>query len=744
VTDKIEYIQEKDVLNTGRDKINKFAIAPALRAESNSLESKVAAQKANEKSSEVAQKQEQLEQKVESLVIESGTSDAEVVLSRPSEVFQRNFDSLPQRLEYTDGLLSVSNGELKSIQKAGIYEPASVPNTWTTDPSGRVLNISSSDFFELFYNKYVGTNEVGISVEKNYLGLDESGTYQITEFSFVPPHPKEKLLLTSGMHTYELPASFGLAHFIKDLMDPTVHNQIVDYIRENVILKVIPIINPWGWNQNPKKYGNINGVNLNRNFDSNGRWEKFPSMPPSENEWNYKGIAPFSEAETKILRDWALTNNDALYWIDCHTGLNNDYGENWIHPSSKYPKLPEILDTLKTLEERIKHVYQVEPRSRVRIDTEENLRRWWSEEVAGVYSMTIEQSSVGLPWGTNINNEGDDIREYEIYINSYVGVALGLSTTKSFVDDTTRRLETAEEVATLGINQIQASEISYQNSMPTIFEDTFDRVDGALGAEWLNEDNQLEIFSNQVRLKRDAFEGRAFKQIESTDVLIEASLKFGKYVGLILRQNVQNGQSIHVRLSDNGLRIYEESNRQSTAILSDIDCKLAVGRVYKMRVIAVANVVTVYIDDNLIAKAQTSIVSGGQFGIRIATSDYESTVNSFKIVKLLRNDKTVFKVNYSDWSGSVTFRSSEDGTVMVSGELTVGTVPVNITRIVELPTRLLPSVPATAASYNLTTSEALYGLYVGASTAASLQVRNPLLSKISKGDKLNFNFAYGI
>ena len=39
------------------------------------------------------------------------------------------------------------------------------------------------------------------------------------------------------------------------------------YLRKNVRIKIIAIINPWGFNQIPKSYPNSRGVNPNRNFD---------------------------------------------------------------------------------------------------------------------------------------------------------------------------------------------------------------------------------------------------------------------------------------------------------------------------------------------------------------------------------------------------------------------------------------------------------------------------------------------
>lgn len=658
------------------------------------------------------------------------------------------YPKLKERLDSNDVVVNFVNETAKRIEAAGVYEPQKISNQWVTDSTGRILDMTSSQFLDLFYNPYVGkTNELSITVSKTSLGNDQSGTYQIQEYTFTPENPSSSILLSSGMHTYELPASFGLAHFIKEYMDPTIKSPLYEFLRNNVEIKVIPIINPWGFNQNPKKYGNVNGVNLNRNFDSNDRWNQFPTTPPTENEWNYKGTAPFSEAETKVLRDWVLSNPDAKLWIDCHTGLNNDYGENWIYPSSSDPNLQKYLDTVKVLEERIKTKYNVVPRSRIVIDSAENLRRWWSEEVAGVHSMTIEQSSVNLPWGTSLNNEGDDIREYVIYITAYISALYDIKSTENYLSQTQKGIDKALSNTDTALNILQLQNSVFADTMPVLFEDSFTKSDGDfLGTGWINEDNRMEISSGKMKLKDSVLdEGRAVVAFESTDLSIEADFLYSKYVGFIIRQNQQNGKNIQVRFTNNNVLIYEENLRQSIGSLATANVILTSGNTYKIKVTAIGNRISVYVDGMLIVSAETSITTGGQNGVRIANGDHVSRIDNFVVRKLLRNARTEIAVNYLDWSGTIVFRSNEDGTVNCScAELTVGTVPTQITKIADMPFRLMPTSASPNVAYNLTKGITLYGIHIGVSTAASIQVRKPLIDNISKGDKLTFNFVYGI
>lgn len=321
-------------------------------------------------------------------------------------------------------LSDILTSKIQSINT--IFEFDSAPNDWVTDGTGRVLDVSSEDFYDLFYNNWVGNHPDGFTVTKTQLGMDQSGQYPIYEYDFCPQNYTYTVLLSSGMHTYELSAHFGLAWFMKTYMRQVDGESLSDgfeYLRKHVRIKVIPISNPWGWNQSPKKYGNCNGVNLNRNFDyetddGGSAWEQFPVQI---DEWNQKGSAPFSEAEARILRDWALANPGAYFWIDCHTGLGLGPWDNFIYYSSDDKYADKIVEGLSALEERIKTKYSKQnPTKEVRIDHSGSIRLRWGEKVAGIPGMTIEQTPNNTLWGTALNNESGDITEFAVTVYCYL------------------------------------------------------------------------------------------------------------------------------------------------------------------------------------------------------------------------------------------------------------------------------------------------------------------------------------
>lgn len=92
-----------------------------------------------------------------------------------------------------------------------------------------------------------------------------------------------------------------VTRMIKDLCECKYQdNPVLNYIRENVNLTVIPVVNPHGWNMymNTNGYLNSNMVNINRNYDTVG-WDycynnqdidgnnKLGSYAGSENETQY-------------------------------------------------------------------------------------------------------------------------------------------------------------------------------------------------------------------------------------------------------------------------------------------------------------------------------------------------------------------------------------------------------------------------------------------------------------------------
>ena len=150
-------------------------------------------------------------------------------------------------------------------------------------------------------------------ITKTDLGVCSDGVQHLYEYDFIPAGADgktPKILIISGQHGFEKGGGFGVYYFFKDLCGNYAQNGTLRYFRENVVFKIIPVVNPYGWDK--YIYLNYNGVNLNRNYDNNG-------FNPNATGSNAGGAAPFDQPETSIVKAFVERNTDAVLFIDNHT-----------------------------------------------------------------------------------------------------------------------------------------------------------------------------------------------------------------------------------------------------------------------------------------------------------------------------------------------------------------------------------------------------------------------------------------
>lgn len=528
--------------------------------------------------------------------------------------------------------------------QAGLLDVPLASNEWRTDQSGIVLNMSTDQFYDLFYNPYVGSQSDGYEVKKNILGYDQSGLYPIYEYDFIPKNYTKTILLSSGMHTYELSAHFGLGHFIKHLMtEPYIHEGF-KYLKQNVRIKVVPIINPWGWNQSPKKYGNSNGVNINRNFDSKARWSTFPvhsanPNDPNYDEWNVKGDSPFSESETRILRDWATSNKNAEFWVDMHTGLWIDPVENFIYYFSSDPLANKIENTLNLLEERIKTKYKKNnPTKIVNVDNNGLLRGFWALEQIGLSTMTIEQTPNNPLWGTNLNNESGDITEYEITISAYVFGMLGVDVLQpvpghnGYVQQNNKTIQSLQEV-------IGELEYKLYTNKEALIQDSFNRPDSSnLGntpignKTWINDVGTFQINGNKLKEgTQDSTGNRSHIDTGISNYVVTTDITWDSYAGVHFRYKNATSNLI-ARINSTGIRLVKyEGDDNNFASLGDYAFTPTKGRTYNVTVIADRQNIMVYLDGKKVIQAiESEYVNETKVGLRTFV-DANSRFDNFSV-----------------------------------------------------------------------------------------------------------------
>lgn len=336
---------------------------------------------------------------------------------------------------------------IDELTEYSIFMPANAPSNYISSNSvgnrGDILNITTDQFLSTFYDGFVSSPPYDTTVTKQSLGKDQSGLYDIYEYTFTPRNYNRTILLSAGLHAYELPASFGLANFIKNLYG-IASNQAFEYIRTHVRVKVIPIANPWGFNQNPKSYGNVNGVNPNRNFDINGRWADYIST----DAWNQKGDYPFSEAETRVFAKWADDNSTADFWIDCHTDNGSNAYDLDVYSLSASKIATQIANGVDRIEDWFAETYNVTPVTKHLLDSDGSIRQYWSEGAAGVPTFTLEQSPRRTTFGTAAQNSAADIANYCTNLSTFVQELL----LQEYVVDTVIPITSATDPADITLN----------------------------------------------------------------------------------------------------------------------------------------------------------------------------------------------------------------------------------------------------------------------------------------------------
>jgi hypothetical protein len=565
-----------------------------------------------------AKKLEEIDLEALSVTVETvNTLKSEVETARGTEA------NLGARIENLSTALAETMNYTEILpENFTLYEPPLASNQWVTDSSGRVLDITTSQFLALFYDSHIGSYNDGLTVTKTSLGKDQSGLYDLYEYDFKPKNYSNTILLTSGMHTYELAASFGLAHFIKHYMTTPYLHDGFKYLRENVRIKVIPVVNPWGFNQNPKTYGNSRGVNFNRNMAISSSWTAYSG---NTSEWNQKGTAPFSEAESKILRDWVLTNTNAEFWIDCHTGFTNSDYDNWIYYQSLESEdfKSRIISGLNKLTSRIKTKYgKTTPVNQVNINHVDDLKSEWLIKEVGLSALILEQSSANPLWGTSLNNESGDITEYEVTLCAYIFTFLA----PGFANYAHRKIWNLEKV----ISELTERIISLESANPVVpvvlASDNFDRVDsGTLGITsvgsktWINGEGTMGIVSGKAK---GTITGNVNSYIDvgESDVEVSADITWNAYAGLLFRYNSSTSY-LGVRINSSSLAIINNSSALSSYAFTPV-----VGTTYKVKVIAKGTSIKVFLNDVEVINAE---ISENQLMTKVGLRTNNDTVSTF-------------------------------------------------------------------------------------------------------------------
>ena len=300
-----------------------------------------------------------------------------------------------------------------------------IPYYLPTDQTNQYAQttMSASQFYAL-YDAMVGTHG-NLTVSKALVGKDQSGTYGVYKYVFEPKNYERTILLSSGMHGYEIVPMFTLMIMMQNVVAGNTGIELFDYLREKVRMVVVPLQNPWGFDQSPKMYCNSRMVNENRNFGIKSEWEAadFPTYGTQAQQWLGKGTAPFSEAETVNMRSVVYEYmHDIDFWFDLHSSGGWDY-DYYVqcNANDKY-MYDAISDALEnSVKPYLRNVLGISNLKELFNDPDTALKLHYAYKVLNVSCCTVEMTPErfgGVECGSM------DLKVYQQQLSSYLIGAL--------------------------------------------------------------------------------------------------------------------------------------------------------------------------------------------------------------------------------------------------------------------------------------------------------------------------------
>lgn len=219
--------------------------------------------------------------------------------------------------EISESLEDIRLGSFNTI--TGFYKPPTIPECNLGTNNIPKDYKEPNKHLEAILSEVLKNNSEYI--KQIFLGKDQSGQYDIFKYELTPKNYVKTIMLVGGVHGNEYTAMYGVCHFLRLLADTNEKSPILNYIRENVRVVAIPLVNPWGFANSIRQ--NSRGVDLNRNHDY--LWENYNTQLSSSGKPNYKGTAPYSEKETQYIKQVVESISDDLVgYLDCHNIVSVD------------------------------------------------------------------------------------------------------------------------------------------------------------------------------------------------------------------------------------------------------------------------------------------------------------------------------------------------------------------------------------------------------------------------------------
>lgn len=139
---------------------------------------------------------------------------------------------------------------------------------------------------------------------------------------------KPVVFICCNVHGHEKSSTIGAYYLMKDIVEHYSEDPVLNFLRNNVVIKVIPAVNAYGIINNTRQNGN--GVNINRNYPT-FNWDEYKATGSDTEAWGYNatGDSAASELETQyIINELLSSGKNTALAIDLHTnGRDSTYQE---------------------------------------------------------------------------------------------------------------------------------------------------------------------------------------------------------------------------------------------------------------------------------------------------------------------------------------------------------------------------------------------------------------------------------
>lgn len=310
-------------------------------------------------------------------------------------------------IKFKDSFIFTHNGFMinknNTIVQMKELDGSLISLNFETSPIEELINKDTKYFYKL-YDNIISKNKNLLKQE--VLGMDQSNNYEIKQITYTPINGYNKtIFITAGIHGNEKVYPYIIYEFLKLLASEEVYVNEFSKFKEETRVIIIPIVNPYGVDNNKRQ--NINNVDINRNF--NHKWDNQHIEAHDPNGIRYKGISPFSENESKYVR-LVMESNDINSYIDCHNFGENSERDYVMYCSKETEQISRDIISKLANKDDITEFYQ---------QGSDSCAANYAESIMNIPSMTLEA----------IRNDGeiDDVenmnKAFTLFINHIIQYA---------------------------------------------------------------------------------------------------------------------------------------------------------------------------------------------------------------------------------------------------------------------------------------------------------------------------------